>query len=354
MSLGKYLYVVIILILQSTVNASPKNTVNILTRYNYLRSPKISEIIKNRCGVEISYDEYYTRGECTKVILQSSGLDYYDIAIIPQGVHDVFDSSIKTQKSNIGKAAVGYSEPVRKQYFSRHYPNNVAYFTLYIQGFIWNPNTLNISKTESILSMFTKAKNNIVIIESSHPAVFNLIDGGYDLSPDLQVNLFRNIIQDADVFITSGYNKLYEKNHFAFAFQNSGDAISIIKKTENKKLKFFIHPKYSYVSTDILIALNSRRETHCVAQALVSKEILKIVQQETFCLSPYETYKSMDDQIFQETYKKIFDETFKKKWFNVFFDNNVEKHNKLHNLWHKIHSLPQIMKNHSLILEKDH
>ncbi len=345
-----YIIVIAILGLQSLVSASPKNAVNILTKYNYLRSPKIAKMIKEKCGVDISYDEYYASSECADFISESGGLNYYDIIIFPNGIYELFSKKIAMTGSTLNQITKYYNPVIKKLYYSRDYPSNVVYFAISVPGFIWNPDTVNISKDDGIEQMFLKAQNNTVILKNSRAAILKLIGNNYDMSPTALADRFKKIIAIANVYITNSYNKLYDRNNFAFAFQNSGDAIAIIKKSKNKKLHFLIHPKYSYLTYDVLVEINLRPETRCVAKILAGKEALKIMQTETFYLSPYETYLSVDSPLFQEAYKPLFDKSYDLKWFNPFTGGNVEKHNKLQSMWHKIHVLPQIMKNHKLIL----
>ena len=349
-----FLYAIVLLILmvfQTTCNARSNGVVNILTRYGYLRAPEISAIVKNECGVEISYDEYYHSSECLSRLFPRRIPSDYDIAIFVSPLYDLVKKKMKVKNSNLSEVAKNYNSNIRKHYLSDGYPDNVVYFIISLYGFVWNPNIINISPSDSIPSMFEKAKNNIVIVVNSLWGVWDLIDNDRTLSGELLAEKFKKTIQDADIYITNGYNGLYNADNFAFAFQRSGDAIYAIRNSKNKKLAFLVHPKYSYIAPDLIAELNARPETQCAAKVLASKKVLDIVQKNTYYLSPYGTYKSVNDSIFQDIYRPLLNGLYKIQW-KVTANVNPKVNEELRNMWYKIHMLPQVLKNHSVVLRR--
>jgi hypothetical protein len=351
----------VLMVLQTSANASPKGVVNILARYNYLGSPEIASLVKDKCGVEISYDEFFSFNDCMARISTFGDFYYYDIVIFPSLIYGLIETKIKRINSNLNQAVKDYSDLAKKRYLSHGYPSNVVYFALSVSGFIWNPEVIKISADDSIASMFEKAKNNIVIIINSPLGTKYLIDNNGRLSIGSFAKEFGKLILDADIYITNGYNKLYDRDNFAFAYQRSGDAAFVLKASKNKSLSFFVHPKYSYVVPDLMAELNTRTETQCVARVLASKKVLDIVQKETGYLSPYGTYKSLNDPVFQDTYSQLFDRVPKIRWLDSFFAKNTANEGVVRNSWRyrdvrgawdKIHMLPQVMKNHILILKR--
>lgn len=343
---------VIFMTLHMVCDASPKKAVNILTRYNYLDSPEINSLVKNKCGVEISSDEYSGDAECFRRMNKAVGLRAYDIIIFPEEIYDLIKQQIKVKNSKLSEVAKKYNSHIKDSYLSCNYPNNVVYFMLSISGFIWDPKIVQISATDSTSSMFSKTKNNIVLLLSSHTALCNLIDDDKKLPRGSYVENFEKIIQDADVYIDEHTNKLYGKNNFAFAFQRSGAIVSAVNSSKNKSLSFLVHPKYSYVQPDLMTELNNKPETQCVARVLASKQALDIVQKKTYYLSPYSTYKSVDDPVFQSIYKPMFDNTCKMQRFNRFFFKNIKEYYEVDGIVDKIFMLPQIVKKHSFLKHK--
>lgn len=328
--------------------SSPKGTVNILARYNYFDSSEINSLIKNKCNVVVSYDSYYSTAESLRRISTTEELYHYDIAIFPSEIYEIIKKKIALKNSDLNKVIKNYHDDFKKNYLTSGYTNNVVYFVLSIAGFIWDPLKIDLSINDCIESMFEKAKDNRVVLIEGYNGVKNLIDNEQKLSGQALTNRFKEVIQDANVYITNGYNKIYSKDNFAFAFQRSGEAVFIIKHVKNKALSFIVHPKYSYVLPDVLAELNDRLETHCVARVLASKEALDIIQKETYYLSPYGTYKANKDPLFQSVYAQFLKNKHNIRWLKPI---SMVKHSELYDVWDKIHTLPQIMKNNTLVLK---
>lgn len=347
---------IILIVFQAGYGKSHKGTVNILGWYG-IQSPEVTSAIRDECGVEVSFDEYYSEGECLKRISTVEDGYLYDVVIFPSDIYELIKKKIKLTRSDLNKVVKYYSHNFRDHYLSCNYPSNVVYFSICFVGFIWNPLLLELSPTDSIYSIFKKAKNNIAIIMNSPTGTWVLIDRNQKLSSNLLGETFKEIIGDADIYIANGYNKLYGKDNFAFAFQPSGEAVFAIKASKNKDLRFFVHPKYSYAASDLMAELNTRPETRCVARILASKKVLDIVQAKTYYLSPYGTYKLVNDPIFRKVYQQLFDGEYKIRWFDSLYIRNKEEHNErmqneLRDMWAKIHMLPQVIKNHSLVLKR--
>ena len=329
------------MVLQVPCYATPKGTVNILTWHGYLRSPEIASIVKNKCGVKIYYDEYYNTIECLQRVskIGAGNIYQYDIAIIPSDIYEFSKERIRVKNSNLNKIISEYDNNIKNHYLLRAYPNNVVYFMLSLSGFIWNPTVVKLKSNDDVSSLFKKAKNNPVIIMDSPVAVGDLIDNDRRLPYTALVQAFNKVTKNMNLYILSGYgySELYDKPEFAFAFQRSGTAISAMKASKNKHLRFFMHPKYSYVTPDLMAELNARPETQCAAKVLASKEILDIVQKNTHYLSPYRTHKSINDHVFLDVYKSLFDNIRKVRWLDSILANDI---NALEGVWIKIRSYP--------------
>jgi hypothetical protein len=333
---------------QMVFAASPKGTVNVLTWWDYLNSPEITTIIKKKCNVTLYHDEYYCNSEFLTRF--SSNKSFYDIIIFPRTVYELIKEKIAIKNSTLSKVTKKYNNCVREHYLSYNYPNNIVFFVLSFTGFIWNPATINLSASDSSFSMFNKAKDGIVVIANDPVGVENLTNrqmlhnlfiekAKNNREASLKENSFKQIVQDTTIYITNGYNKLYDNDKFAFAFQRSGEAVFAIK-TSKKTLNFLMHPNYSYVSPDLLAELNTRPETQCVAKTLASKEVSDIMQKKSYYLSPYGTYKLVDDNIFQKVYKQLHN-ICEARWLESI---STSKYVNLLKKWDDIAILPQILK----------
>lgn len=310
---------------------NPKGAVNILARNDYLRSPAITSIITNKCGVKLSCDEYYYFGECFCRLTSADDLDYYDIVILPADLYELLKNTLVLKGSDLNRVVKGYSPNIKKFYLSRNYPSNVVYFVVSLYGFIFNPKLINFLPTDSSASIFEKIKNTMVILTADAPALWNLIDNKKDLSHIELAAAFKQLIQNIELIRTAdGYSDVYDKEEFGLALQRSGVAASILKSSKNRTLAFYVHPKYSIVSPDLMVALNARSETQCVAKVLASKEVLDIVQKETNYLSPYSTGEFAGDPVLQKVYKPVFDNTRRMQRFDTVL---AERLNEVRGLW---------------------
>jgi len=341
------------MLLQATCDAtSPKGMVNILSWSNYMSLPRVISMVKSGCGVEISSDEYYYPNDCLKRISTLGDFYDYDIVIFQSNIYELIEKKIKLKnKSSLSEVVKEYSSVIRDHYLSRNYPDNIVYFTLFVTGFIWNPDIIKLSASDSNWSMFKKAKNNIVILSESRTAIWSLINSDQKAPLNLLADVFGKVIQNADIYVVDGSSKLYDKSSFAFALQRSSEAVEIIEASKNKALTFFIHPKYSFISPDLIAELNARPETRCVARVLASKKVLDIVQEEKHYLSPYGTYASVSDPIFRNVYKSLFDNIHAIRWVDSCYAKTIKEYLEIRNKWNKIYLLPQVMENHSLKLK---
>lgn len=327
--------------------ARETGVVNIITWFDSLRSPKIAALIKKECGVEISYDEYYFANESIWRFTKPAELYDYDIAILPSETYEVIKDKIRLKKVDLYLVSQEYEQNIKKHYLAKKYPSNVVYFTISVTGFVWNPSVISLASSDSLFEMFTKAGKNIVVMVNSCPRLKHLTGettAGY-------AKEFGRVIQDAQLYITNGYNDLYNRHNFAFAYQFSGHAITSLKQATNKSLAFFVHPKYSHFSANLMAALNTRPETICVAKVLASKQALDIVQSKTYFLSPYGTYCSVNDKIFQNVYTDLFKNNYKIKWSDLFIEEDPMKYGFVANSCNDIFLLPHVREQNTLVLK---
>ena len=340
------LFSILIMPLQ-TFAINPPGTVNVLAWWSYADLPEISAIIKKTCDVDVYYDEFYSNSEFFKRI--SADKNFYDVIIFPDTIYEVIKDKIEVEKSKLNAVTENYVGCIRDHYLSQNYPNNIAFFMLSFSGFVWNPKIINLSKDDLNISIFKKVKNNIAILTNDPIEVCGLVEGKRSQalsSPktksikrcSLATKSFEDLIQNASVYITNGHNKLYNHDKFAVAFQRVGDAVFNIKNA-NQELEFLTHPVLSRITIDLIAEVNERPETQCVAKVLASKEVLDIVQGKTYYLSPYGTYKLVNDPIYKKVYESLHDDVCGLPWLNP---ASVDEYDDLLKAWNEIHLLPQI------------
>lgn len=105
-------------------------------------------------------------------------------------------------------------------------------------------------------------------------------------------------------------------------------------KQANKSFKFLIQPKLSYITTDLLAAMNSRPKTVCVANVLMSKKILDIVQKNSYYFSPYGDYEAVNFPTYRLVYRDVFSRLSEIPWLEMKLSSN--EFEKLADEWNSI------------------
>src|SRR5690606_7579461 len=131
----------------------------------------------------------------------------------------------------------------------RNYPKNVVYFAHSMSGFLWNPANISINKNDTIETIFKKSVNKYVVITDDPGEAKKLIEFNGD--KNLSISNFKKMVQQANVYITNNYSQIYNKPEFSFSYGWSGEAL-VDLLTSNKDYQFLVHPKMSYISSDLL------------------------------------------------------------------------------------------------------
>lgn len=300
-----------IILFSLTINvsygASDLETINILTWWGYLNYSKLITTAENTCHVKISYDEYFSNDEFLR--RWEGEKDNYDIIIFSDTIYNAIKNKIPPVKSStLWKQSLLYNPVIKSRYKKRKYPNNMVYFIHAMTGFLWNPKNISLSSSDSLISIFNKATNNHVVIIDDSVEAKKLIESSLlEQSKDkdiLNVTNFKRLIQNADVYITNNYSQIYKKPKFAFSFTWSGEAVVDIMES-NKKYEFLIHPKLSYISSDLLAQTSNKQSALCVAKVLTTKKAMSIIQNNDFYFSPYTDYTDVINPIFKDIYTRF-------------------------------------------------
>lgn len=297
--------------------------VNIITWWGYLDYPEVVDEVEKICSVTLSFDEYYSNNE---FLSRWGGRgSNYDVAIFSNTIYDVIKNKIALNNSTLFQVANHYHPIIKKQFFQSGYSSNIAYFLHALSGFLYNPNVVQLSANDSVEKIFQKANNNIIILMDDTAEVETLImlfmDEKYGKAnltrKELQVNnkSFNNIFSNKRLYITNNYNRLYLKSDFAMAFIWSGQAIYNLTRSK-RNFKFLVHPKLSYISSDLVANLNNKESSICVAQSLASKKILDVIQQKDNYITSFVDNGNVTNEISQDIYKKFIKELPNLAWLN--------------------------------------
>lgn len=291
-----------------------EKTVNILTWWGYLDYPEINSLVETKCNVKLSVDEYYSNTEFLRRWEEQK--QTYDVVIFSDTIYDVVKNEVSLKGSPLWRQSFSYNPIVKKHYDNDHFPSNIVFFMHSLTGFLWNSEVITLSSNDSIYTMFEKAKNKLVVIIDDPVEARKLISLGYyeakygnskyalfkDKLLPLTLDNFKQLAQKSNVYITNDYNELYKNKDFAFSFTWSGEAIVDLKKAK-ENYKFLIHPKLSYVSSDLLANLNSDPAALCVSKELTSKEVASLLQNRDGYFSPYVDDRNVTDPFFKKIYE---------------------------------------------------
>jgi hypothetical protein len=131
------------------------------------------------------------------------------------------------------------------------------------------------------------------------------------------------------VYIGNGFNQVYQSSDFSFAFVWSGDGIQHIKDI-NKKLKFLIHPKLSYISSDLLAQINTDKKSKCIANYLSDEKTLRLIENYNYYFSSYTNIKYISDRDFRIIYNQFLQALPKLQWIKSINSTDFDK---INNSW---------------------
>ena len=263
--------------------------VNVLTWWGYLDHSGIIDAAERACHVKISYDEYYSNDEFLR--RWHNPYHQYDIIIFSKTIYNLVKHNIKQiNTSRLWQQANLYHPIIKKKYLEYQFPHNIVFFAHALTGFLYNKNNIALSAEDSILAIFKKAADHLVIVIDDPVEAKKLVHLGYRNSDlennEFTVDTFKKLVQSARIYIGNGFSRIYQDSQFAFSFAWSGEAIHRLNGL-GPKFKFLVHPQLSYISSDLLAMVDDRSGSECVAKYLTSKATLDKIQNHNYYFSSY-------------------------------------------------------------------
>jgi hypothetical protein len=234
--------------------------------------------------------------------------------------------------SELWKKSDNYHPYIKKYYLSHNYGQNTAFFTHAMVGFLYNPKLININQNQDIFEIFRNAESNNVVLVDDSGEIGNMLTEAYkqkykiNTQTKLTYDNLKKLTQNAHVYITSDFGKVFDNPKFAFAYVWSGDALKYIKDSK-MPYKFVMPLSATSICTDIIVQMKNTPAAKCVAEALTSRELLNYFENDTYYFSPYFT-KDVDDPLYNELYKQVIINLPKYKMiqpvhdFNEYYDSN--------------------------------
>ncbi len=289
---------------------SHSRVVNILTWLGYLNYPAIVKEAENECDVKISFDEYYSNDEFLRRWQGQD--DYYDIMIFSDTIYNVIRNKIPNFKESLlWNQSLFYNSSIKAHYDKLKYPHNVIYFAHSLSGFLWNPKNITLSSGDSIATIFKKANKKYVAMLDDPIEMEVLMEANFikktqqeNRKEGITISNFKKMIQDANVYVANDYSQIFNKPEFTFSYGWIGEALVDLGKS-NKDYQFLIHPKLSYISSDLIAQTTNKKTALCVVKFLTSKKTMSLIQQRYFYFSPYADYSSIENAMFKNIYKNF-------------------------------------------------
>ena len=318
--------------------------INLLVWYGYFDDPPgASKIIEEKCNIEFSHDIYYTNSEILNR-MNKADKNEYDIIIFSNTIFHSMEKYIPKDGVNLMNQVELYNPTIRNHYLKHNFPKNVGYFVHSLTGFLYDPDILRIEKGDSFKEIFSKAKNGIVVMLDDPVEIWNLINisaFGYSLTDksnnaaasSLNFNNFKKLMQNTDVYIANNDNQLFDDKKFAGAFIWTGSFDAYASYHPKKKFELYVDPKVSYISSDLIVAMNDKPETKCVINQIMSPEIMKFILADTQYFTPFGYTYEIEPGVHSKIYGDITQRLGELKWLPSVSDS---KYIDLENNWSDI------------------
>lgn len=230
--------------------------------------------------------------------------DSYDIIIFSDTIYKIVKNNLPAlDQSDLWKQSLIYNPIIKKHYQKMKFPHNVVYFFHALTGFLWNPQNMSLAPQDSIYEIFKKANGKyIVIIDDMVEAELLIKAASSNLSQKFDFSFLQEISKSSNIYITNNYTQIYQKPKFAFSFSWSGASIGAIMESNNN-FKFLIHPKLSYITSDLLAQNSSDGKTSCIAKFITNKSTASFLQNKLYYFSPYTDNSAATNP----TYKYMYD-----------------------------------------------
>lgn len=283
------LFLISISTLQAQENTTDNN-INIISWWGYLEEDMMKPIEK-ACQTSISFDEYYTNTEFLRRI--KSG--HYDLAIYSGAVYDTMKDVITLENFDIGSnASLHYQPQFKKTYEDLNYEKNTFFFAFSLTGFLWKKDQITLLPSDSIESIFEKAKGKtIVMIDDPAEAsmLLSAADGIKSLSSNAipTATAIEKLVGDTNIVFANSLAKIIKKDDFAFSVVWSGAALRLL--TDNgvslDDYGLLVHPSLSHLSKDLVSVITKSDAAKCVARHVTQAEFINNVAKTTGYISPF-------------------------------------------------------------------
>ena len=280
------------LILQIQANDYTKKQVALLSWWDYIPA-NIKTELETACNTNIVLQEYYSNSEFFRRLDSTN----WDVVIYSDNVYAKFRKKVPVSEFRLADhAKKKYVEAIKR--VANQFDHDTGLFQLSITGFLYNPKTFSISKSDSIVDIFKRAKERTVLILDEHAEAFDLLRQAGLVNKsrnEAEIYKIKELMSGTYPIFSTTLGRIDLVDNFAFAYTWAGEAYTL-KKKHRPDLKFVIHPTVSHFSNDLVTSISTDDISTCVAKKLISKDILRKVSENSLYHSPYEEYIDVGDE----------------------------------------------------------
>jgi hypothetical protein len=262
--------------------------VSILTWWGYLDTPEIKQL-SNACQVNIQLTEIYSSEQFIQSFKEQRP---YDISIYPADLYPNYKQAFPELGKTITQITKEYHPKIKAQYNQQAFSEDTLYFQHAVMLFL--SNKAIDQKTFDLEHLFEGANQGRVILPNSFELIDRLLEQGNPTVASQYWDKLKIAVQNGSIELSDFGTSVYGKD-FSLAYQVSGELLNPnitwpSTKDNDGNLshpEISLHPKYSFVASDIL-SLNSHSQTaYCIATHLASQEFLKHISNTNFYFSPF-------------------------------------------------------------------
>ena len=296
-------------------------SVNIFSWWGYW-DDEIIEKLEDECNTTISIDEYYSNDE----FIRRFDNQKYSIIVFSSEIYIVILNKFKNIPLNFEEITKKYHPNILASFKKQSFKNNIVLVGLGRSGFLYNKNKVFIHKDDNLKFLFSKSKNNKIIILDDAIESLKLF---YHINNVPRTKL--EIKYSEQFIFTNDFPKKIDENFFTLGYFWIGEAYNQIKLNSN--LKFIVHSKLNHVTADLLAALDNNSDTACVAKAMSRKDTLNLVTSKSNYFSPYGVNYENDNEEFIIENISFLENIKDLKWIER---PSIDDYQKVNNLWQKI------------------
>lgn len=279
--------------------------VNALAWRDTISLPAVKQLVEQNCHAKLMVDQYDNNTEFERLWLDHK-VDH-DLIIFSNAYYPLVASTVQKTKINLQAYTRDYLPAIQTHYQQAHYPINIVYYMLNISGFLLSPEIQPTFSSQTTLTpLFRAAHQGLVVLPNDAQLMQALLarQAGLSLQTNPAVVLtlphLKQLLQQTQVVMGRGGQQLYQSPHFAFAYDWAG---ALLAAQQHTAFRIVVHPRYSFVSADLLAQVSTRPAVSCTVKTLLSPQAMAMVQRYSKSYPPIGNVANLHDKGYQTLYQ---------------------------------------------------